>query len=164
MEPLTAVQSHKTPHMEPHGTTPAEFYAIMSICELLGEQLLDHNSGTSPENLGNWSNFDSQLTSTESALSDAKAVGLYFSAKGDAKCAKFNAMLLTSHAVYLKNDHGIEIVFVSRDKTEEAFKEFYQPMRWKAVPYDGYALPLLCVWEVPSGSLNGFVFCMSSVQ
>merc|ERR1712232_311952 len=32
--------------------------------------------------------------------------------------------------------HGIEIVFVSGDRDEQSFKQYYHTMPWKAIPFD----------------------------
>ena len=32
--------------------------------------------------------------------------------------------------------HGLEIVFVSGDRDEQSFKQYYQTMPWKAIPFD----------------------------
>ena len=90
-----------------------------AVQDLLGEHLLE---GTMTLNTAN-------------ILHSAKYVGIYFSAHWCSPCRAFTPKLASSYNEHLKND-GIEIVFVSEDKTEAEFKDYFKEMPWKAVPYD----------------------------
>jgi len=63
-----------------------------------------------------------------------KAVGLYFSAHWCPPCRQFTPMLAKFYTDDLKSK-GLEIIFVSSDKDEHAFKEYLAEMPWYAVPF-----------------------------
>eukprot|EP00927_Polykrikos_kofoidii_P068108 TRINITY_DN634_c0_g1_i4.p1 TRINITY_DN634_c0_g1~~TRINITY_DN634_c0_g1_i4.p1 ORF type:complete len:473 (+),score=81.32 TRINITY_DN634_c0_g1_i4:74-1492(+) len=69
--------------------------------------------------------------STAEALGSAKAVALYFSAHWCPPCRGFTPQLAKWYSDNLKSK-GLEIVFVSSDKDEEGFKEYYGEMPWLA--------------------------------
>ena len=65
---------------------------------------------------------------------EGKTVGLYFSAHWCPPCRGFTPKL----AEFYKKHHGekkFEIVFVSSDKNEHEFQEYYGQMPWLALPY-----------------------------
>jgi len=63
-----------------------------------------------------------------------KVVGIYFSAHWCPPCRGFTPKL----AEWYKKDlqgKGLEVVFVSSDKDEKAFEEYYGEMPWAALPF-----------------------------
>jgi len=72
---------------------------------------------------------------TAEALAGAKAVALYFSAHWCPPCRGFTPKL----AEWYKKDlqgKGLEVVFVSSDRDEGAFKEYFGEQPWLALPYE----------------------------
>ncbi|KAI2498344.1 Transglutaminase protease [Fragilaria crotonensis] len=75
---------------------------------------------------------------TADALHNTRLVGLYFSAHWCPPCRRFTPMLIEAYN-HLKAEHplhGLEIVFVSSDRSETEFNRYYESMPWMAVPYD----------------------------
>jgi len=72
--------------------------------------------------------------STAEALAGKKAIALYFSAHWCPPCRGFTPQLSEWYIKDLKAK-GLEIVFVSSDNDEDAFKEYFGEMPWLAVPY-----------------------------
>merc|ERR1719456_20944 len=72
---------------------------------------------------------------TATALKGKKAVGLYFSAHWCPPCRGFTPELSKAYLANLQAK-GLEIVFVSSDRDEAAFKEYYAEQPWLALPYD----------------------------
>lgn len=78
-----------------------------------------------------------KLTGTdavESICGEGKTVGLYFSAHWCPPCRGFTPKL----AEFYKKHHAekkFEIVFVSSDRTEGDFGEYYKDMPWLALPF-----------------------------
>ena len=71
---------------------------------------------------------------TEEVLADAKAVALYFSAHWCPPCRGFTPELAKWYTDDLKAK-GLEVVFVSSDKDEDAFKSYFGEMPWTALPF-----------------------------
>jgi nucleoredoxin len=74
------------------------------------------------------------MVDTASAMQDKKAVALYFSAHWCPPCRGFTPQL----AEWYTNDlqaKGLEVVFVSSDRDEAAFSEYYGEQPWLALPY-----------------------------
>merc|ERR1712130_685283 len=63
-----------------------------------------------------------------------KNVLLYFSAHWCPPCRGFTPKLAEWYTADLKAK-GLEIVFVSSDRDEDAFKEYFNEMPWLALPY-----------------------------
>jgi len=76
----------------------------------------------------------SEVNTTE-ALAGKKAIGLYFSAHWCPPCRQFTPFLCKAYSDNLKAK-GMEIIFVSSDKTQDEFKGYYEEMPWLALPYD----------------------------
>jgi len=71
---------------------------------------------------------------TSTAFEGKRAIALYFSAHWCPPCRGFTPKL----AEYYKDclsEKGLEVVFVSSDRDEEGFKEYYKEMPWLALPY-----------------------------
>jgi nucleoredoxin len=71
---------------------------------------------------------------TASVLSGKQAVAIYFSAHWCPPCKAFTPQLAKWYNDSLAGK-GMEIVFVSSDKDQSAFDEYYGEMPWKAVPF-----------------------------
>ncbi|CAN1310925.1 Probable nucleoredoxin 1 [Linum perenne] len=68
-----------------------------------------------------------------SSLRGKKALGLYFSASWCGPCQKFTPKLLEAYEELSKSD--FEVVFISSDKDDESFTEYFSKMPWLAVPF-----------------------------
>jgi nucleoredoxin len=71
---------------------------------------------------------------TGDAFEGKKAVALYFSAHWCPPCRGFTPKLAEWYTKDLK-DKGLEVVFISSDRDEKAFDEYYGEQPWLAVPY-----------------------------
>lgn len=71
---------------------------------------------------------------TTDALSGKKCVGIYFSAHWCPPCRGFTPKLAQWYTDDLKAK-GMEIVFVSSDQDDSAFKEYFAEQPWLALPY-----------------------------
>jgi nucleoredoxin len=75
------------------------------------------------------------LKPTDDVINGKAAVGLYFSAHWCPPCRGFTPKL----AEWYKKDlqaKGLEVVFVSSDRDEDSFNEYYKEQPWAALPYD----------------------------
>lgn len=72
---------------------------------------------------------------TSDALADKKAVLVYFSAHWCPPCRGFTPKLADFHKRHAA-DKGFQTVFVSSDKGQEEFDEYYGEMPWLALPFD----------------------------
>jgi len=91
---------------------------MAGLVGLLGEKLHNHQGEVS----------------TADALSGKKAIALYFSAHWCPPCRGFTPKL----AEWYKKDlqaKGLEVIFVSSDKDEDAFKEYFAEQPWLSLPY-----------------------------
>jgi len=70
---------------------------------------------------------------TAAAL-EGKVVGIYFSAHWCPPCRGFTPKLAEFYTTSLKNK-GMEIVFISSDRDEDSFNEYFKDMPWLALPY-----------------------------
>jgi len=71
---------------------------------------------------------------TTTALSGTRAVGLYFSAHWCPPCRGFTPRLAKQYEEHFKAK-GLEIVFVSSDRDQEAFDEYFGSQPWLALPF-----------------------------
>jgi nucleoredoxin len=60
---------------------------------------------------------------------------LYFSAHWCPPCKAFTPMLALFYSDANASEHQLEVVFVSFDRSEEQFNEYYGTMPWLALPY-----------------------------
>jgi len=74
-------------------------------------------------------------TKTANALSDVDAVGIYFSAHWCPPCRGFTPKLAEAYSQMKANGKKFQIIFVSSDKDEEQFKDYFKDMPWLALPY-----------------------------
>jgi len=65
---------------------------------------------------------------------DGKYVALYFSAHWCPPCRGFTPALAKAYTSHL-HGKGLEIVFVSSDKGQQEFNEYFGEMPWKALPF-----------------------------
>merc|ERR1712216_7709 len=75
------------------------------------------------------------LKSTETVLSGKSAVGIYFSAHWCPPCRGFTPELAKMYSEAFSSK-GMEIVFVSSDRDESSFNDYYGEMPWVALPFD----------------------------
>uniref|UniRef100_M4C1B3 protein-disulfide reductase n=1 Tax=Hyaloperonospora arabidopsidis (strain Emoy2) TaxID=559515 RepID=M4C1B3_HYAAE len=76
------------------------------------------------------------IVSTSEALSGKKVIGLYFSGHYCPPCRKFTPLLDVVYSNIKAAGHDdLEIIFVSSDKEEAKFTEYYNEMPWIALPY-----------------------------
>ncbi|KAF4675410.1 hypothetical protein FOL46_001704 [Perkinsus olseni] len=82
---------------------------------------------------------DGRTVETSSALEGCTAVGIYFSAHWCPPCRRFTPELARNYADHYVSK-GLKIVFVSSDRSEAAFKEYFSEMPWLAVPFNERAI------------------------
>jgi peptide-N4-(N-acetyl-beta-glucosaminyl)asparagine amidase len=90
-----------------------------------------------PSLLVNTNGASAVLVDTPNALYNTRLVGLYFSAHWCPPCRRFTPMLaeLYSHLKEEFSTHGLEMVFVSSDRDESGFQQYFVSMPWIAVPF-----------------------------
>jgi len=76
---------------------------------------------------------------TDKALAGKKAVGLYFSAHWCPPCRGFTPKLAEVYKGLVAAGKELEIVFVSSDREEKAFADYFGEQPWLALPYDDRA-------------------------
>lgn len=77
-----------------------------------------------------------EIVPTSQALGGKKVIGLYFSGHYCPPCRKFTPLLDVVYSTIKAAGHeDFEIIFVSSDKEETKFCEYYQEMPWLALPY-----------------------------
>jgi len=89
--------------------------------------------------LGNTLQKGTETISTSEALADKKAVALYFSAHWCPPCRGFTPKLGQMYKDALR-EKGLEIIFVSSDRDEAAFNDYYAEQPWLALPYEAREL------------------------
>lgn len=94
--------------------TPKTFWEIME-----GEVI--NNAGES---------FDSHET-----LQTKDAIALYFSAHWCGPCQDFTPKLVETYNKLKESEHNFEVVFVSSDKNQKGFDEYFSVMPWLAIPF-----------------------------
>jgi len=77
--------------------------------------------------------MDGETTSVEELKQSAKVIGLYFSAHWCPPCRGFTPKLVEAYNSHLKAK-GLEVIFVSSDRDQKAFAEYYGTMPWLAIP------------------------------
>ena len=66
---------------------------------------------------------------------DSPFFGLYFSAHWCPPCRNFTPKLKNFYEVVNKNQKQIEIIFVTSDKSEAEFNEYFGSMPWISLPF-----------------------------
>ncbi|XP_061734269.1 nucleoredoxin [Nerophis ophidion] len=82
-------------------------------------------------------NNNRQTTDTSSL--EGHYVGVYFSAHWCPPCRSLTRVLVDSYRTVKESGQKFEIVFVSADRSEESFKQYFSEMPWLAVPYSDEA-------------------------
>ncbi|KAF1319008.1 Nucleoredoxin, partial [Globisporangium splendens] len=75
------------------------------------------------------------VTKTEDALQNKKIVGIYFSSKSCLPCREFTPLLATVYEEMVEEHPEFEIVYVSSDKDDDEFTNYFHEMPWKALPF-----------------------------
>ncbi|CAH0475886.1 unnamed protein product [Peronospora belbahrii] len=76
------------------------------------------------------------IVPTSQALAGKKIIGLYFSGHYCPPCRKFTPLLdMVYTNIKAAGHEDLEIIFVSSDKDEMKFIEYYNEMPWIALPY-----------------------------
>lgn len=91
----------------------------MALVKLLGETLKTKDG----------------VASTAEALKGKQAVALYFSAHWCPPCRGFTPKLAEAYKGLVAAGKSFEIVFVSSDREETAFEEYFGEQPWLALPY-----------------------------
>ena len=96
------------------------------ILELVGEKVIS----------GDYEDY--QDVPTESLCGEGKVVGIYFSAHWCGPCRTFTPQLATWYNKLKAGSNGenFEIIFVSSDRSEEDYDDYFQEMPWFALPYE----------------------------
>uniref|UniRef100_A0A3Q2W280 Nucleoredoxin n=3 Tax=Haplochromini TaxID=319058 RepID=A0A3Q2W280_HAPBU len=76
---------------------------------------------------------------TDSSSLEGHYVGVYFSAHWCPPCRSLTRVLVESYRTVKESGQKFEIVFVSADRSEESFKQYFSEMPWLAVPYSDEA-------------------------
>lgn len=87
-----------------------------SYYDIIGNKLIDNNNQT----------YDLKESTTN------KYFALYFSAKWCGPCRNFTPKLID----FYKKSENFEVIFVSLDKNENEFSEYFSKMPWKSLPFD----------------------------
>jgi nucleoredoxin len=69
-------------------------------------------------------------------LKQADAVGIYFSAHWCPPCRGFTPKFAEAYNKLKANGKKFEVVFVSSDRDQKSFDDYYAEMPWLAVPFD----------------------------
>ncbi|XDV32553.1 hypothetical protein PO909_003342 [Leuciscus waleckii] len=77
---------------------------------------------------------NNRQTADSSAL-EGSYVGVYFSAHWCPPCRSLTRVLVETYRKVKESGHKFEIVFVSADRSEESFTQYFSEMPWLAVPY-----------------------------
>ena len=70
----------------------------------------------------------------KSSVLDNDLIGFYFSAHWCPPCRGFTPVLSEAYKEWKKDGKKIEIVFISSDRDEDSFKEYFASMPWVAIP------------------------------
>jgi len=79
------------------------------------------------------SGTEGETVDVDELKSSAKYIGLYFSAHWCPPCRGFTPDLIKAYKEHLKAK-GLEIIFVSSDRDQASFMEYYGSMPWLAIP------------------------------
>ena len=74
--------------------------------------------------------------STSLVLNGKKIIGLYFSAHWCPPCRQFTPVLGTVYDDMIDDHDDFEIIFISSDRDEAGFTEYFATMPWKALPFE----------------------------
>jgi len=85
--------------------------------------------------LGDTLQKGSEAISTEKALAGKEVVAFYFSAHWCPPCRAFTPELARVYSQLVAAGKSFELVFVSSDREDSGFNEYYTEMPWLALPY-----------------------------
>ncbi|XP_010136252.1 PREDICTED: nucleoredoxin, partial [Buceros rhinoceros silvestris] len=71
----------------------------------------------------------------DSSALEGSHVGVYFSAHWCPPCRSLTRVLVESYCKIKEAGQKFEILFVSADRSEDSFKQYFSEMPWVAVPY-----------------------------
>lgn len=95
-----------------------------TLKELLGDKLLQHNDSG-----------DETVEISTDELNE-KIVGLYFSAHWCPPCRRFTPKLAEAfNKLSATTKNKLDIVFLSADRDQDSFNEYFGEMPWKALPF-----------------------------
>lgn len=107
------------------------------------------------------------LKLTKTLLENKTKVALFFGAQYCGYCKEFSPKLSKFYhrlTQLYDDDSGIEIIFVSRDKDEESFNEYFNTMDWAAIPfeqktildnfYKPKTIPCLLIVDIKTSKIN----------
>lgn len=82
-------------------------------------------------------NGEAEDVDVASLAGEGKVLGIYFSAHWCPPCRAFTPQLAQWYSKFKQGPNGskFEIVFVSSDKDEKSFQEYYNDMPWLALPF-----------------------------
>ncbi|KAI7800378.1 Tryparedoxin [Triplophysa rosa] len=72
---------------------------------------------------------------TDSSALEGSYVAVYFSAHWCPPCRSLTRVLVESYRKVKESGQKFEIVFISADRSEESFTQYFSEMPWLAVPY-----------------------------
>ena len=80
---------------------------------------------------------EGESVATSTVCSAGKVIGLYFSAHWCPPCRGFTPTLAQWYEDFKKGEKGesMDIVFVSSDRDETSFNEYFATMPWYALPF-----------------------------
>ena len=87
-----------------------------SYYDIIGNKLIDNNN----------EKYDLKETTKN------KYFALYFSAKWCGPCRNFTPKLIN----FYNKSENFEVIFISLDKNENEFNEYFSKMPWKSLPFD----------------------------
>ena len=83
--------------------------------------------------------LSSKAGSVSADALSGKTVGIYFSAHWCPPCRGFTPKLAEAYQKLKANGKELEIVFVSSDRDQHSFDEYFAEMPWLALPYEDRA-------------------------
>ena len=70
-----------------------------------------------------------------SEIQNSPLIGVYFSAHWCPPCKAFTPLLSKFYKVANEKEKQIEIIFISFDRDEKSYKEYYDSMPWLSFPF-----------------------------
>ncbi len=75
-----------------------------------------------------------ELTTADAITKDL--IGFYFSAHWCPPCRTFTPLLVECYEKWENEEKPIEIIFISSDKDQSEFDDYFKSMPWLAIPYN----------------------------